>query len=182
MVTDDAHMIALNRLSGSLLWDTEMADYQQHYGGTSRSAGGEGSGALRDLGRRRGRARFRGCVPCRDRRARVALLDDARAGRAGLGDVGRPGDRARMRDRVADRNLRSGDRADLLADWQSLSGLQRRRAQGRQSLFELGRRARAEDGQAALVLPIHSARSARLGRRPDAHARRRRVPWPRRAN
>ena len=28
-------MIALNRLNGALLWDTEMADYHQHYGGTS---------------------------------------------------------------------------------------------------------------------------------------------------
>src|SRR5262249_40142577 len=31
----DAPMIALNRLNGSLLWETVMADYRQHYGGTS---------------------------------------------------------------------------------------------------------------------------------------------------
>ena len=35
MVTDHAHIIALNRLSGELLWDTEMADYRKHYGATS---------------------------------------------------------------------------------------------------------------------------------------------------
>jgi alcohol dehydrogenase (cytochrome c) len=35
MVTDNAHMLALNRLNGQLLWDTEMADYHQHYGATS---------------------------------------------------------------------------------------------------------------------------------------------------
>ena len=35
MVTDHAHLIALHRLNGSLLWDTEMADYRQHYGATS---------------------------------------------------------------------------------------------------------------------------------------------------
>lgn len=35
MVTDHAHLIALHRLSGQLLWDTEMADYRQHYGATS---------------------------------------------------------------------------------------------------------------------------------------------------
>ena len=35
MVTDHAHLIALHRLSGHLLWDTEMADYRQHYGATS---------------------------------------------------------------------------------------------------------------------------------------------------
>jgi alcohol dehydrogenase (cytochrome c) len=35
MVTDHAHLIALNRFNGSLLWDTEMADYRKHYGATS---------------------------------------------------------------------------------------------------------------------------------------------------
>ncbi|MCI0337623.1 MAG: PQQ-dependent dehydrogenase, methanol/ethanol family [Acidobacteria bacterium] len=35
MVTDHAHLIALHRLSGRLLWEVEMADYRQHYGGTS---------------------------------------------------------------------------------------------------------------------------------------------------
>jgi alcohol dehydrogenase (cytochrome c) len=35
MITDHAHMLALNRFNGQLLWDTEMADYHQHYGATS---------------------------------------------------------------------------------------------------------------------------------------------------
>jgi alcohol dehydrogenase (cytochrome c) len=35
LVTDNAHLIALNRFNGALLWDTEMADYRQHYGATS---------------------------------------------------------------------------------------------------------------------------------------------------
>jgi|HubBroStandDraft_6_1064221.scaffolds.fasta_scaffold87829_2 alcohol dehydrogenase (cytochrome c) len=35
MVTDHAHLIALNRQSGEVLWDTEMADYRKHYGATS---------------------------------------------------------------------------------------------------------------------------------------------------
>jgi PQQ-dependent dehydrogenase (methanol/ethanol family) len=33
--TDHAHLIALHRITGSLLWDVEMADHRQHYGGTS---------------------------------------------------------------------------------------------------------------------------------------------------
>ena len=33
--TDNAHLIALQRLSGQLLWDVEMADSREHYGGTS---------------------------------------------------------------------------------------------------------------------------------------------------
>lgn len=35
MVTDNAHLIALDRFTGDLLWDTEMADYRKHYGATS---------------------------------------------------------------------------------------------------------------------------------------------------
>ncbi len=35
MVTDNAHLIALHRLTGSLLWDVEMADWRQNYGATS---------------------------------------------------------------------------------------------------------------------------------------------------
>jgi PQQ-dependent dehydrogenase (methanol/ethanol family) len=35
MVTDNAHLLALHRLTGALLWDTEMADSNQNYGATS---------------------------------------------------------------------------------------------------------------------------------------------------
>ncbi len=35
MVTDHAHIIALDRFTGTLLWDTEMADWRQNYGATS---------------------------------------------------------------------------------------------------------------------------------------------------
>ena len=31
-VTDDAHAFALNRWTGALIWDVEMADYRDHYG------------------------------------------------------------------------------------------------------------------------------------------------------
>jgi alcohol dehydrogenase (cytochrome c) len=34
MVTDHAHLIALNRFTGALLWDTEMADWRQNYNAT----------------------------------------------------------------------------------------------------------------------------------------------------
>jgi PQQ-dependent dehydrogenase (methanol/ethanol family) len=33
--TDHAHLIALHRITGALLWEVEMADYRHHYGGTS---------------------------------------------------------------------------------------------------------------------------------------------------
>ncbi len=35
MVTDNAHLIALHRLNGQLLWDIEIADFRQNYGATS---------------------------------------------------------------------------------------------------------------------------------------------------
>ena len=34
MVTDNAHIIALNRHTGALLWETEMADWRQNYNAT----------------------------------------------------------------------------------------------------------------------------------------------------
>ena len=35
MITDHAHILALNRFTGALLWDTEMADWRRNYGATS---------------------------------------------------------------------------------------------------------------------------------------------------
>ncbi len=35
MLTDNAHIIALNRFTGGLMWETEMADWHQNYNGTS---------------------------------------------------------------------------------------------------------------------------------------------------
>ncbi|MES1262647.1 MAG: PQQ-dependent dehydrogenase, methanol/ethanol family [Acidobacteriota bacterium] len=35
MVTDNAHVIALNRMTGELEWETEMADWRQNYNATS---------------------------------------------------------------------------------------------------------------------------------------------------
>src|SRR5207244_1663060 len=34
MVTDNAHLIALNRITGALVWDACMPDEPQHYGST----------------------------------------------------------------------------------------------------------------------------------------------------
>jgi len=35
LLTDNAHLIALDRSTGELLWDTEMADWHENYNGTS---------------------------------------------------------------------------------------------------------------------------------------------------
>jgi alcohol dehydrogenase (cytochrome c) len=35
MVTDNAHLLALNRFTGALIWETQMADWRQNYNATS---------------------------------------------------------------------------------------------------------------------------------------------------
>ena len=35
MVMDRAHIIALNRFTGAVIWDTVMADWKQNYNATS---------------------------------------------------------------------------------------------------------------------------------------------------
>ena len=35
MVTDNAHLLALNRFTGDIIWETEMADWHQNYNATS---------------------------------------------------------------------------------------------------------------------------------------------------
>lgn len=35
VATDNAHLLALHRVNGALLWDSEMADLRKHYGSTS---------------------------------------------------------------------------------------------------------------------------------------------------
>ena len=66
-------------------------------------------------------------------------------------------------------------RHGLLAHRQSLPRLRRRRARRRQPLFGFDRRARAEDRQAEMALPVHAARPVGLGRAAAAGAGRRRL-------
>ena len=123
MLTDNAHMLALNRFNGELLWETEMADWHQNYNGTSApltvgnlvisgTAGGDEGvrgfvGGLRSIHGPRG----------------VALLDGAEAGRARLGNMERERCRAPLRRNLDDRNLRCPAQYRLLAGGQSGPGL-----------------------------------------------------------
>ena len=79
MLTDHAHLIALNRFTGALLWDTELDDWRKNYFATSAPLP---AGIGRDLGRLRRRARRQRLR----RRARsghgqggLAILDRAQA-------------------------------------------------------------------------------------------------------
>jgi alcohol dehydrogenase (cytochrome c) len=82
MVTDNAHLLALNRGDGEVAWEIEIE--------LQRDLGAAGGGEPRDYGhggRRRRSSRLRGGVRSGDRQGGVAVLDGARAGRAGVGDV-----------------------------------------------------------------------------------------------
>ena len=149
MVTDHAHLIALNRLTGALLWETEMADWRQNYNATGAPlAVGDlvVSGIVR---RRRGRARVRRRVRSGHRQGGVAVLDRAAPRRARLGDVEGQRHRTSGRRHVDDRHLRCRARHALLAGRQSGPGLHRRRSARRQPLHRFDRRARPQDRHAA---------------------------------
>ena len=85
---------------------------------------------------------------------------------------------ARRRSDLAHRLLRRRPRPPLLGHRQPGTGLERRRAAGRQPLHLLGARDRAQDRKAALALPVHAARRPRLGRQPDSDPARRRGRRP----
>ena len=79
-VTDHAHVIALNRFTGALVWDAEMDDYSEHYGAVAAPLvvddlviAGISAGGYRTPRIPRRLSRLHG-------RTRMALLDDPRAG------------------------------------------------------------------------------------------------------
>ena len=77
MVTDHAHVIALNRFTGALLWETEMADWRQNYNATGAPLA---VGNLVVTGTSGGDEGVRGFVAAFDqahRQGSLALLDRA---------------------------------------------------------------------------------------------------------
>ena len=135
METDNAHIIALNRFTGELLWDTRARRLAQELLGLVGAAARRQPGHLRRRRRRARRQRVRRGARSGDRQGSLALLDRAEAGRAGIGDLAGQGHRSRRRADLVHRQLRSRARPRLLADRQSEQGVQRRRSQGRQPLL-----------------------------------------------
>ena len=164
MVTDHAHVIALNRHTGALLWETEMADWRQNYNATGAPLP---VGNLVVTGTSGGDEGVRGFVAAFDQatgKEVMALLDGARAWRARLGDVAGQRHRASRRRDVDDRCIRSAARHDLLARRQPRPRSHRRRPSRRQPLHRLDRGARREDRRAQVALPVHAARRVGLRR------------------
>ena len=174
MVTDHAHLIALNRFTGELLWDTEMADWRQNYSASSAPLAGGQPGHLR---RRRAASTARNGF--------VAALDQATGKEVWrFWTVPKPGEPGS--ETWQGKDIEHGGaptwftgsydpaaRHRLLADRQSQQGIQRRRSQGRQPLRGLHPGARPQDRQAQVALPVHAARSVGLGRDADVRAGRR---------
>ena len=77
MGTLDSHLVALDRKTGSVIWDVEVGDLQSQRD-HARAAGREGQGDRRRRWRRLLEPRLRRRVRCADWRARLALLHDSR--------------------------------------------------------------------------------------------------------
>ena len=94
MVTDHAHIIALNRFTGDLLWETEMADWHQNYNATSAPLIVGNLVVSGTAGSDEGSAWLRSSFRSGHGKGSVAILDHSCAGRARIGDVARQGHRA----------------------------------------------------------------------------------------
>ena len=113
VTTDHAHLIALNRATGALLWETEMADWHQNYNGTGAPLVVDNLVISGHRGRRRRRSRLRGRVRSGDRQRGVAVLGGAGSRGAGSRDVEGNGDRSPWRRHLDDRQLRPASSGTL---------------------------------------------------------------------
>ncbi len=122
MATDNAHIVALNRFTGKLVWDTEMADWHLNYNATGAPLI---VGSLVISGVAGGDEGARGFVAAFDQttgKEVMALLDRAKARRSWFGDMERQRYRSSQRGHMAHRDLRSSARHALLAHRQSGAG------------------------------------------------------------
>ena len=114
MQTDNAHLLALNRFTGAVLWETEMADFRQNYNATGSLLAVENLVVAGTAGGRRGRPRIPRGLRSGHRQRSVAHLDHPGARRTRLGNLGRRRHRARRRTHLADRQLRPRTEDGLL--------------------------------------------------------------------
>ena len=178
MVTDHAHLIALNRSTGALLWETEMADWRQNYNATGAPLAVGNLVVTGIVRRRRRRARVRRRVRSGHRQGSLALLDGAAPGEPGSETwqgkgIAHPGATTWMTgtyDPELDTLYWPAGNPGARSD--------RRRSRRRQPLHRFDRRARCEDRQAEVAFPVHAARRLGLRRAGDAGARRRDVAGP----
>src|SRR6266850_28094 len=169
MTTLDAHLLALDMKTGAVVWDATLEDFSKGYASTIAPL------VVKDkviVGVAGGEYGIRGFMDAYDAKT------GKRAWRfytiPGPGEPGHDtwaGD-SRRRERVGDRRVRSGPQPGVLRHRKSRSRLSQREPQGRQPVQRCAGRARSGYRHASMALPVHAARSARLGRDGSAGARR----------
>ena len=93
--TDNAHLLALDRATGELVWEKTMPAEPQHYGGTMAPLVVRDTVIAGVSGADEGIRGFIACLQGGDRRAAMAALDRAAEGRAGDRRRGREASRLR---------------------------------------------------------------------------------------
>ncbi|MGC4084180.1 MAG: PQQ-binding-like beta-propeller repeat protein [Vicinamibacterales bacterium] len=172
MTTLDAHLLALNPADGKVLWDVELADFKLGYASTVAPLVVKGKLIVGMAG---GEYANRGFLDAYEPETgkRIWRFWTIPA-------PGEPGSETWPVD-VLERGgsptwvtgtYRRRAQYDLLGHGQSESRLGWRQPSWRQSLRRVRRRARSRHRQVEVAFPVHAARHARLGREPDAGARR----------
>ena len=167
----DAHLIALDAASGAVRWDVTMADYKTGFSGTGAPL------AVKDkilTGIAGGEFGVRGFIDAYDaktgKRAWRFWTIPA-AGEPGnetwAGESWKTGSATSWVTGVYDPETNTV----LLGHGKSRTGLEWRRAQGRQSVLRLPARAGCGYGTKEMALSVHAARCARLGFHADADSR-----------
>ena len=172
MSTLDAHLVAIDARSGNLVWNTEVADYAAGYSKTAAPlvvkdqivtgiAGGEYGilGVLDSYNAATGELEWR---------THTIPGPDHPDNQSWAGDSWRTGGSPTW----ISRGVRPGSEPGLLGHRQPGTGLERRRADGRQSVCRLGARTQRRHRGDGVVLPVHATRHARLGRHSGADSRR----------
>ena len=172
MTTLDAHLLALDMKTGAVVWDATLEDYKNGYASTIAPL------VVKDkviVGVAGGEYGIRGFIDAYD----------AQTGKRAWRFYTIPGPGEPGNDTWAGDSWKSGGAGvwvtgaydpelnlRLLRHRQSGSRLPQREPRGRQPLQRLARRARRRHRQAALALPVHAARRARLGLDAGADPRR----------
>ena len=115
MVTDNAHLIALNRTTGKLVWEVVMPDEAQRYGSTVAPLIVKDMVVAGVSGGDWGIRGFLAAYKVIHRRAGLALLDRTAERRTGIGNLAGEGSGVRWRIDLAHRHLRSRDQYSVLA-------------------------------------------------------------------
>ena len=87
MTTLDAHLLALDMKTGAVVWDVELEDYKNGYAATVAPLVVKDKVIVGIAGGEYGDPRVHRRLRRADRQARLALLHDSRARRAGQRDL-----------------------------------------------------------------------------------------------